>query len=88
MCNTYSGIQVVGICNSFVCTYAYTKLKKGLSLSKLESLKGEGKEDGLPLMMPCRTLSPSGCAQEPCSDVIHLGIISFKKNGAVIYEAK
>lgn len=35
------------------CAYAYTEeLKKGLSLSKLESLKGEWKEDGLPLMKP------------------------------------
>lgn len=42
---------MVDICNSFICTYAYIKLKKVLSLSKLESLKGEWKEDVLPLMM-------------------------------------
>lgn len=30
---------------------AYTELKKGLNRSKLESLKGEWKEDRLPLMM-------------------------------------
>lgn len=36
--------------------YLYTELKKGLSLSKLELLKGEWKEDGLPLMMPLQAI--------------------------------
>lgn len=67
--------------------YFYTELKKGLSLRKLESLKGEGKGRKMDSLL-CGPLSLSGFTREPCSDMIHLGIILFKKNGAVICEPK